>query len=138
MISEAHCIDCLEFMKQQPDKRFDLVVADPPYGDPNNIIGGGQIRRLVREIFRGTDLREDAERSTTPPSGGGGAGGGGGGGGGAAWAGGLIDFLWHRLGPCSQNKLKTPKYPPPPLRKTDGTGSKEERGQRDTDDPKPG
>lgn len=41
MISEAHCIDCLEFMKQQPDKRFDLVVADPPYGDPNNIIGGG-------------------------------------------------------------------------------------------------
>ena len=45
MISEAHCIDCLDFMKQQPDKRFDLVVADPPYGDPNNIIrGGGAIR----------------------------------------------------------------------------------------------
>lgn len=96
MISEAHCIDCLEFMKQQPDKRFDLVVADPPYGDPNNIIGGGTIRRVVREVFRGIALQGDGGRGITI------------------------------------------KNTPPPLRETDGTGSKEERGQRDTDDPKPG
>lgn len=65
MISEAHCIDCLDFMKQQPDKRFDLVVADPPYGDPNNIIGGGTIRREVREVFRGIALQGDGEQDTT-------------------------------------------------------------------------
>lgn len=61
MISEAHCIDCLDFMKQQPDKRFDLVVADPPYGDPNNIIGGGVRfggwfeRYFVESPCRGTE-----------------------------------------------------------------------------------
>ena len=32
MISEVYNIDCLEFMRQQPDKRFDLAIADPPYG----------------------------------------------------------------------------------------------------------
>lgn len=72
MISEAHCIDCLDFMKQQPDKRFDLVVADPPYGDPNNIIGGGTIRRAVREVFRGIALQGDGGRGitikNTPPT----------------------------------------------------------------------
>lgn len=31
-ISETYCCDCLEFMRQQPAKRFDLAIADPPYG----------------------------------------------------------------------------------------------------------
>ena len=31
MISEVKCIDCMEYMRQFPDKFFDLVVADPPY-----------------------------------------------------------------------------------------------------------
>ena len=30
-------MDCMEGMKQFPDKYFDLAVVDPPYGD-----GGGQ------------------------------------------------------------------------------------------------
>lgn len=31
-VSETHNIDCLEFMAGLPDKFFDLVIADPPYG----------------------------------------------------------------------------------------------------------
>lgn len=32
MRSEVHNIDCLEFMRQMPDKSFQLGIADPPYG----------------------------------------------------------------------------------------------------------
>jgi site-specific DNA-methyltransferase (adenine-specific) len=32
MISETFNIDCIEGMKQYPDKYFDLAVCDPPYG----------------------------------------------------------------------------------------------------------
>ncbi len=31
-ISEAYNCDCKEYMKTIPDKHFDLVVVDPPYG----------------------------------------------------------------------------------------------------------
>jgi len=32
MRSEVHNVDCMEYMKTLPDKCFDLVIADPPYG----------------------------------------------------------------------------------------------------------
>lgn len=31
--SRAYCMDCMEAMKQMPDKCFDLAIVDPPYGD---------------------------------------------------------------------------------------------------------
>lgn len=31
-MNEAYNMDCMEYMKTVPDKYFDLVVADPPYG----------------------------------------------------------------------------------------------------------
>jgi site-specific DNA-methyltransferase (adenine-specific) len=31
-VSEVHNIDCLEFMKQYPDKYFELAIVDIPYG----------------------------------------------------------------------------------------------------------
>ena len=34
-------MDCMEAMKQFPDKFFDLAIVDPPYGDPAEKIGGG-------------------------------------------------------------------------------------------------
>lgn len=35
-------MDCLEFLRQQPDKSFDLAVVDPPYGGANDLsINGG-------------------------------------------------------------------------------------------------
>ena len=34
--------DCMEIMKQYPDKYFDLAIVDPPYGITNNLeIGFG-------------------------------------------------------------------------------------------------
>ena len=32
MESKAYNMDCMEGMKQYPDKYFDLAVVDPPYG----------------------------------------------------------------------------------------------------------
>ena len=43
-------MDCMEAMKQFPDKYFDLAVVDPPYGDGNQKIGGGTIRTEVRQV----------------------------------------------------------------------------------------
>ena len=34
-------MDCMEGMKQFPDKFFDLAIVDPPYGDGGQKIGGG-------------------------------------------------------------------------------------------------
>ena len=31
MINKVHCADCLQFMKDIPDKSIDLVLIDPPY-----------------------------------------------------------------------------------------------------------
>lgn len=42
-------MDCMEGMKQFPDKYFDLAVVDPPYGD-----GGGQWKRTDASRFGGT------------------------------------------------------------------------------------
>ena len=39
-ISEAHNIDCMEYMRTIPDGYFDLAVVDPPYGGANSAVGG--------------------------------------------------------------------------------------------------
>lgn len=36
-ISETHLIDCIDYMKQFPDKHFELAVVDPPYGSDDAI-----------------------------------------------------------------------------------------------------
>ena len=41
MKSEVYNIDCLEYMRGLPDKHFDLVIADPPYGLKRFERGGG-------------------------------------------------------------------------------------------------
>ena len=45
--SEAFNMDCMEGMKQYPDKYFDLAVVDPPYGI--NITGRSQTVNVERE-----------------------------------------------------------------------------------------
>ena len=32
MISEVFNMDCMEYMKNIPDKFFDIAIVDPPYG----------------------------------------------------------------------------------------------------------
>ena len=39
-ISETYNIDCMEYMRQFPDKHFELAVVDPPYGESCNLKGG--------------------------------------------------------------------------------------------------
>jgi len=31
-VNKVHLIDCMEYMKDQPSKKFDLSIVDPPYG----------------------------------------------------------------------------------------------------------
>ena len=47
--------DCMDGMKEIPDKFFDLAICDPPYG------GGSQIVQVEREGLRGgaTDWKHD-------------------------------------------------------------------------------
>ena len=41
----AYNMDCMEGMKQFPDKYFDLAVVDPPYGlPPNSSNGRGKLK----------------------------------------------------------------------------------------------
>lgn len=40
-VSNIYNMDCMEYMRTVPDKWFDLAVVDPPYGDGNAAIGGG-------------------------------------------------------------------------------------------------
>ena len=32
LLGKIHNVDCLDFMRQLPDKCVDLVLTDPPYG----------------------------------------------------------------------------------------------------------
>lgn len=43
-MNEAYNLDCMEGMKQFPDKYFDLAVVDPPYG---GVTQGGYARNQV-------------------------------------------------------------------------------------------
>ena len=50
-------MDCMEGMKQFPDKFFDLAIVDPPYGNAinpsvNNLWGGGSRLETARKIRR--------------------------------------------------------------------------------------
>ena len=49
-------MDCMEGMRQFPDKYFDLAIVDPPYGDASENVGGvEQIRSEVRQVQASTD-----------------------------------------------------------------------------------
>ena len=50
MISQVTLGDCMEGMKQYPDKYFDLAVVDPPYGIGNWVQVTGNLRRDVKEV----------------------------------------------------------------------------------------
>ena len=51
-ISEVYNIDCLEYMRKQPDKRFGIAIVDPPYGLPaKSTHGRGKLKN--RSLNRG-------------------------------------------------------------------------------------
>lgn len=45
--------DCMDVMRQYPDKYFDLAVVDPPYGSGGCICQRYTVRRAVRPIQTG-------------------------------------------------------------------------------------
>ena len=57
--------DCEEFMKDLPDKSFDLAVVDPPYGLGDRLSdGGGKLKNTpMAALYRGSskwDIKPDA------------------------------------------------------------------------------
>ena len=50
-------MDCMEGMKEFPDKYFDLAIVDPPYGD-----GGGTWKRQDKSRFGGVFDRYRKDR----------------------------------------------------------------------------
>ena len=60
MINEAHNIDCMEYMKDCPDKFFDLAIVDPPYGSVNGKFQGLQGGRFSGGRF---DKYREVERT---------------------------------------------------------------------------
>ena len=47
-LNKIHNIDCLEFMKQVPDKYFDLVLTDPPYDISKSPAGKSEYMSLQK------------------------------------------------------------------------------------------
>ena len=47
-VSDVRNIDCMDFMKEFPDKFFDLAIVDPPYGIGED--GGNKNRRRKGEV----------------------------------------------------------------------------------------
>ena len=52
-MNEAYNMDCLDAMRQMPDKAFDLAIVDPPYGGG----AGSQFVQVERERERETAAR---------------------------------------------------------------------------------
>ena len=58
-------MDCMEGMKQFPDKYFDLAIVDPPYGDGGTVetTRQEQVRRCVRQVSQGQDSTAKCTRT---------------------------------------------------------------------------
>ena len=60
-ISETYNMDCMEYMRQFPDKHFELAVVDPPYGIGED---GGKARTRGSKAKNGNKKGWDNERPT--------------------------------------------------------------------------
>lgn len=59
-LSEVYNMDCMEYMRQFPDKHFELAVVDPPYGLGQKIVSG---------FFRGSKFEAGSNVDwDSPPS----------------------------------------------------------------------
>ena len=58
-VLDLRCCDCMELMREFPDKHFDLAIVDPPYG----------INFAKTHTGNGWTVREskDWDKSTPPP-----------------------------------------------------------------------
>lgn len=61
---DLRCCDCMDLMRQFPDKHFDLAIVDPPYGMGDGAWSGGGVlgsRKYIR------DYREKQWDNAAPP-----------------------------------------------------------------------
>ena len=49
---DLRCCDCMDLMKEFPDKYFDLAIVDPPYGMGRKMDGTGGAGRVMRKWKR--------------------------------------------------------------------------------------
>ena len=56
--SGFYLMDCMDGMKQFPDKFFDLAIVDPPYGDGGQKIGGGTEDSAARNVYGAARSRQ--------------------------------------------------------------------------------
>ena len=56
-ISEVFNMDCMEYMRQFPDKHFELAVVDPPYGESDaiNPVNNRSVHKANRRRYREFD-----------------------------------------------------------------------------------
>ena len=52
MTNEVYNIDCMEYMRQLPDKAFELAIADPPYRDENAPFQQMRQASASRDVFK--------------------------------------------------------------------------------------
>lgn len=50
-LNTIRCCDCMEGMKEIPDKSIDLVITDPPYGLGSRVVEGGSVSPLIWTSF---------------------------------------------------------------------------------------
>lgn len=62
-VSEVYNCDCIEFMKTLPDKKFDLAIADPPYGIKmdGGKIGGDVLAKSTNYTKKNWDIEPPTE-----------------------------------------------------------------------------
>ena len=65
-ISEAHLIDCMEFMLTIPDKYFELAIVDPPYGIGFSDYERGSSGIKVKERYTKTGKKDWDKGIPTP------------------------------------------------------------------------
>lgn len=63
-ISEAFNMDCMEGMKQYPDKHFNLAIVDPPYG----IGEDGRNNHTRGKLAKAKDYRKNARYDNNVPN----------------------------------------------------------------------
>ena len=60
---ELYNIDCMEYMKDQPDNAFDLAIVDPPYGIGEN----GSTNKSRGKLAIAKDYKAFAGGDVEPP-----------------------------------------------------------------------